>query len=224
MKNSKQKQFLIIAAAILAICLQQDNSFAVTTNVDSGTATANTTTGNVTYGGKSYSWNIDKGDILILDGGTLSVTARTTGVANGILQATTGKILMNQGSYAGFTTLTLHSGSSILQDVVLDIRSYSSILLNGGELYVGSDDDFRSNSSIQLQNGTLYLQDANSGFSVQATGGTIELLSGTLDILSTTYASSSIASEVVINTALDTLLQVTSGNLYISSNANIQGG
>ncbi len=224
MKNSKQKQFLIIAAAILAICLQQDNSFAVTTNVDSGTATANTTTGNVTYGGKSYSWNIDKGDILILDGGTLSVTARTTGVANGILQATTGKILMNQGSYAGFTTLTLHSGSSILQDVVLDIRSYSSILLNGGELYVGSDDDFRSNSSIQLQNGTLYLQDANSGFSVQATGGTIELLSGTLDILSTTYASSSIASEVVINTALDTLLQVTSGNLYISSNDNIQGG
>ena len=221
---NKPKQLLILAAAVAALGLPFASCAAETTTVTSGTATVNTTSGNVTYDGSSHDWNINNNDVLILQGGTINIRAQGTGVGNGILQATGGNISFSVGAGSRPTTLTLMSGSSIAEAVNLTLRNNSVINITGGELYLDTADSFIAplNNTINLESGILYVNRAEgeNAFVLNATGGTIEVTGGTLQLA----ASSGVASEVLINSAAGSTINVSAGTLYVDAQDNIQGG
>ena len=220
---NKPKQLLIIAAVVAAIVVP-NVSYAEDITIESGRiGRLNSGSGTVTIGSQSYDWNESNGNVLILDGGTLSLVSRSTGVANGIIRAISGTFTTSaSGSNSNRTILNLGAGSSIAEAVNIDVDNFTSLRVTGGELYLDSNDTFTSNADVQISSGTLYINDAS--VIVNATGGNINVNGGTFTLKSTTYSPGSIAAEVVINSVSGSTINVSNGVLYINANDNILGG
>ena len=221
---NKPKKLLIVAAVVAAISLSAA-SYAEDITIDSGTATLNTSNGSISYSGDTYSWGETSGNVLILDGGTISIVARSNGAITGVIQAMTGRLTCTgSGNNSNRTILNIGAGSSIAEAVNIDLGTFAILNVNnGGVLNIDSSDSLGSRSYIGLGDGGIL--NANGGsVIIQGTGGTLNITGGTLTLNTDTYSPGSIAADVVINSVSGSILDVSAGVVYLNSNDNLQGG
>ena len=231
--NKGIKKFLVAAACIAVIGYTGDFAFSKTANIDNHTWSANGNTGtlkdNNPINGNNYTWdNTEESDSILQTGGTLNVNNYTEEKTNGQITSSSGNLNVNSG------TLTIGTGSSILNNTVTNITGESTLSVTGGSVNLNSGDTL--DGTFNISNGNAIFNDISTDGTINIGGGNVTLnnasTNGNINISSGNTTLNNVSSNGVFNQSdgtttilgnsftLDTSEDIISGGTLNIGNGN----